>query len=101
MLADSRENRLAGILWMLATMFCFISLDAMMKHLLETYSLAEVTWGRFFFATITVWGATIRSRSSRSVEETSSRSRPTAASSGRESGVTAAASHCTIGSGTP
>src|SRR5260221_3302558 len=52
MLADSRENRVAGILWMLATMFCFISLDAMMKHLLESYSLVEVTWGRFFFATV-------------------------------------------------
>lgn len=50
--ADSRENRSRGILWMLATMFCFISLDAMMKHLLESHSLVQVTWGRFFFATI-------------------------------------------------
>lgn len=47
-----RENRTAGILWMLATMFCFISLDAIMKHLLESYSLVQVTWARFFFATI-------------------------------------------------
>jgi drug/metabolite transporter (DMT)-like permease len=46
------ENRAAGILWMLATMFCFIALDAIMKHLLESLSLVEVTWGRFFFATI-------------------------------------------------
>jgi drug/metabolite transporter (DMT)-like permease len=52
MAPDSAENRTAGILWMLATMFCFISLDAIMKHLLETYSLVQVTWGRFFFATI-------------------------------------------------
>jgi drug/metabolite transporter (DMT)-like permease len=52
MLAETRENRITGILWMLATMFCFISLDAMMKHLLESYSLVEVTWGRFFFATM-------------------------------------------------
>jgi drug/metabolite transporter (DMT)-like permease len=52
MMADYRENRAAGILWMLATMFCFISLDAIMKHLLESYSLVQVTWGRFFFATI-------------------------------------------------
>ena len=52
MLADLRENRVTGIIWMLATMFCFISLDAMMKHLLESYSLVEVTWGRFFFATV-------------------------------------------------
>ena len=50
--ADSAENRTAGILWMLATMFCFISLDAIMKHLMESYSLVQVTWARFFFATI-------------------------------------------------
>lgn len=52
MLPDTTENRTGGILWMLATMFCFISLDAMMKHLLENYSLVQVTWARFFFATI-------------------------------------------------
>jgi drug/metabolite transporter (DMT)-like permease len=52
MAPDLRENRTAGILWMLATMFCFISLDAIMKHLLETHSLVQVTWARFFFATI-------------------------------------------------
>lgn len=46
------DNRIAGILWMLATMFCFIALDAIMKHLLESYSLVQVTWGRFFFATV-------------------------------------------------
>lgn len=50
--ADSHENRMRGILWMLATMLCFITLDATMKHLLESYSLVQVTWGRFFFATI-------------------------------------------------
>ena len=37
---------------MLATMFCFIALDAMMKTLLETHSLVQVTWGRFFFGTV-------------------------------------------------
>lgn len=47
-----KENRTAGILWMLATMFCFIALDAIMKHLMENYSLVQVTWGRFFFATV-------------------------------------------------
>jgi drug/metabolite transporter (DMT)-like permease len=46
------ENRAAGIGWMLATMVCFITLDAIMKYSLETYSLVEVTWARFFFATI-------------------------------------------------
>jgi drug/metabolite transporter (DMT)-like permease len=49
---DVQENRTVGILYMLATMFCFIALDAIMKHLLESYSLVQVTWGRFFFATI-------------------------------------------------
>jgi drug/metabolite transporter (DMT)-like permease len=46
------ENRGAGILWMLATMVCFIALDAMMKYNLQTYSLVQVTWGRFFFASL-------------------------------------------------
>ena len=50
--ADAKENRAAGILWMLATMFCFITLDAIMKHLMESYSLVQVTWARFFFASI-------------------------------------------------
>jgi drug/metabolite transporter (DMT)-like permease len=49
---DTTENRTAGILWMLATMVCFIALDAIMKYSLQTYSLVEVTWARFFFATI-------------------------------------------------
>ncbi len=49
---DTPENRKRGILWMLATMFCFITLDAIMKHLLESYSLVQVTWGRFFFGTV-------------------------------------------------
>ena len=52
MAPDSTENRTIGILWMLATMFCFIALDSIMKHLLETYSLVQVTWGRFFFASL-------------------------------------------------
>ncbi len=46
------ENRARGIAWMLATMFCFIVLDTMMKYALEHYSLVQVTWARFFFATI-------------------------------------------------
>lgn len=41
-----------GILWMLVTVLCFTSLDTLVKHLLETYSLVQVTWARFFFATI-------------------------------------------------
>lgn len=46
------ENRRLAIAWMLATMGCFIALDTLMKLGLERYSLAQVTWGRFFFATI-------------------------------------------------
>lgn len=46
------ENRVAGIAYMLATMVCFISLDAIMKYALEHYSLVQVTWARFFFASL-------------------------------------------------
>ncbi len=46
------DNRTKGILWMLATMLCFITLDAIMKYALATYPLVQVTWGRFFFASI-------------------------------------------------
>lgn len=49
---EQRENSVAGILWMLATAFCFASLDMMMKELMLTYSLVQVTWARFFFASI-------------------------------------------------
>jgi drug/metabolite transporter (DMT)-like permease len=52
MIAQPQENRVAGILWMLLTMFCFLALDTVMKHLLQSYSLVQVTWARFFFATI-------------------------------------------------
>ena len=46
------ESRLKGIAYMLATMACFITLDAIMKYALEHYSLVQVTWARFFFASI-------------------------------------------------
>ena len=52
MAPDLKENRTRGILWMLATMFCFNALDTMMKYLMESYSLVQVTWARFFFATV-------------------------------------------------
>jgi drug/metabolite transporter (DMT)-like permease len=51
-MTEHPENRTAGILWMLATMLCFITLDALMKLGMETYSLVQVTWARFFFATL-------------------------------------------------
>lgn len=55
MQGTSPENRTAGILWMLATIFCFIALDAVMKYLMDDYSLVQVTWARFFFATVAVF----------------------------------------------
>jgi drug/metabolite transporter (DMT)-like permease len=50
--ANKTENRTAGILWMLATMACFIALDTIMKYALQSLPLLEVTWARFFFATL-------------------------------------------------
>ena len=50
--AGPTENRIVGIAYMLATMACFITLDAIMKYALEHYSLVQVTWARFFFASI-------------------------------------------------
>jgi drug/metabolite transporter (DMT)-like permease len=46
------DHRLRGIVWMLATMLCFITLDAIMKYAMDFYPLVQVTWARFFFATI-------------------------------------------------
>jgi drug/metabolite transporter (DMT)-like permease len=45
------ENAVAGIFWMLATMFWFIALDTVAKELLtrSQLPLAQVVWGRFFF----------------------------------------------------
>lgn len=49
-----RENTTAGILWMLATMFFFVSLDTAMKYALVDmgFPLTQVVWARFFFATL-------------------------------------------------
>jgi drug/metabolite transporter (DMT)-like permease len=49
---DLAEHRSQGILWMLATGVCFIALDAIMKHLMESLPLVQVTWARFFFGTV-------------------------------------------------
>ncbi len=50
----SKENITAGIGWMLATMFCFVALDTAMKYALVDmgFSLVQVVWARFFFATL-------------------------------------------------
>lgn len=49
---ELHDNRIRGIAFMMATMVCFISLDAIMKYSLEHYSLVQVTWARFFFASV-------------------------------------------------
>ncbi|MFT3986848.1 DMT family transporter [Aestuariivirga sp.] len=51
-----RENKTRGILWMLLTLLFFISLDTLMKYLMQSYPLIQVTWARFFFATIIAIG---------------------------------------------
>ena len=38
-----------GILWILLAMFLFASMDAGVKHLVKSYSIVQVVWGRFFF----------------------------------------------------
>ncbi len=44
---DSRR----GIAWMLLTMLLFVSMDAIVKQLVQTYPVAQVAWARFFFHT--------------------------------------------------
>jgi drug/metabolite transporter (DMT)-like permease len=43
--ADSRR----GIAWMLLTMVLFVSMDAVVKKLVQTYPVPQVAWARFFF----------------------------------------------------
>jgi drug/metabolite transporter (DMT)-like permease len=51
---QSAESKARGIFWMLATYFWFLVLDSLVKLGLGRMSLVEVTWGRFFFATLLV-----------------------------------------------
>lgn len=44
-----RDNVAAGIGYMLAAIFCFISLDTVAKYLLQIYPPSQVMWARFFF----------------------------------------------------
>ena len=46
------ENTVAGIGWMLVTVFWFTSLDAGAKYLLQVYPTFEVTWVRFVVALV-------------------------------------------------
>lgn len=43
------DNIKAGIAWMLITSLLFVSLDALAKHLVSSYSTIQVVWGRFAF----------------------------------------------------
>ncbi len=41
-----------GVFWMLLTMLLFVSLDATVKLLVQTYPVPQVAWARFFFHVI-------------------------------------------------
>ena len=43
--ADSRR----GVAWMLLTMVLFVSMDTVVKHLVQIYPVPQVAWARFFF----------------------------------------------------
>jgi len=47
--AKSSDNHLLGIVWMLATMFWFVTLDSTAKYLMQSYPVVQVIWARFFF----------------------------------------------------
>lgn len=39
----------SGIFWMLLTMFLFVSMDTIAKHLIQDRHVFQVVWGRYFF----------------------------------------------------
>ncbi len=39
----------AGVLWMIAAMFCFVTMDTFAKELVKSHSVVQVVWGRFVF----------------------------------------------------
>jgi drug/metabolite transporter (DMT)-like permease len=43
------DNIKAGIAWMLLTSLFFVSLDTVAKHLVSSYPVIQVVWGRFVF----------------------------------------------------
>ncbi|MDH3691444.1 MAG: DMT family transporter [Gammaproteobacteria bacterium] len=47
--AQSIVDQRRGILLMLLTTFLFVSLDALAKHLVQTYSIVQVVWARYAF----------------------------------------------------
>ena len=49
-MADERR----GILWMLLTMFLYVSMNAIAKELMLTYPVPQVVWARYFFQMVFV-----------------------------------------------
>lgn len=52
--AETTDNPVLGIAWMLATMFWFVTLDSTAKYLMQSYPVVQVVWARFFFHLIFV-----------------------------------------------
>ena len=48
-LAGKKDAPGRGILWMLATTFCFVSMDALAKYLSQSYPVLQVVWARYVF----------------------------------------------------
>jgi drug/metabolite transporter (DMT)-like permease len=47
--AGAGPNPNAGIPWMLFALFCFVSMDAAVKTLVQDHSVVQVAWARYFF----------------------------------------------------
>jgi drug/metabolite transporter (DMT)-like permease len=45
----SEENHIAGIGWMLLTMALFVSMDTVVKYLIQDFASLQIVWARFFF----------------------------------------------------
>lgn len=41
-----------GVLWMTVAMACFVTMDTMAKQLVQTHSVVQVVWGRYFFQVV-------------------------------------------------
>ena len=48
------ENIPKGIVWMLCTMFLFVTMDTVAKHLMQSFPVLQVVWARFFFHLLTM-----------------------------------------------
>ena len=46
---DESPSPNTGILWMLLTMFMFVTGDTIAKHLIQNHNVVQVVWGRYFF----------------------------------------------------